>query len=353
MKRSVRLTLLACAAALALAVTALAAASYSPSMGVFQATYKPGAAGAVTVVVAQETNDDPTARIVIYVGPGYTVTLNQPVGATIGNVIAGIQASELSPNRLPLTGPVKVDNPASHTADACAPGVHEAVWTLNAALPGQPANVIPVYVDHTIGAEAGFSSAKLTVCFRDPTLPAGDPRRAPNGSKFLDATFTVHGVFRNPSKAATDVWRSVFTPYTPGTGSLNALGSREAQAFVPLPFTVTARRVPARRGFFRVAGVVSVSGKRSSGLQVALYTGTRGKNGVTYKLASKTKTRRGKYAFTRRMPTKTTFVLAELLPLEASCAPSPTGAPCTTAIQSNAISRVLKIAPTPKKKRRR
>src|SRR5207302_111117 len=42
MKRSVRLTVLACAAALALAVVALAAASYTPSMGIFQATYKAG-----------------------------------------------------------------------------------------------------------------------------------------------------------------------------------------------------------------------------------------------------------------------------------------------------------------------
>jgi len=74
MKRSVRLTVLACAAALALAVVALAAASYTPSMGIFQATYKAGGAGAVTVVVAQEKADDPTARIVIYVAPGYTET---------------------------------------------------------------------------------------------------------------------------------------------------------------------------------------------------------------------------------------------------------------------------------------
>jgi hypothetical protein len=350
MKRSVRLTVLTCAGALALAVTALAAASYEPSMGVFQATYKPGAAGAVTVVVAQNKADDPTARNVIYVAPGYTLKLNQPVGATIGDVIAGIEATDLSPNRLPLTGPVKVDNPANHTADPCAPGVHAAVWTLNAALPGQPANVIPVYVDPTTGAEAGFSSAKLTVCFRDPTLPAGDPRRAPNGSKFLDATFTVHGVFRNPAKAGVSIWRSVFTPYTPGTGSPNALGSKEAQGFVPMPYTVTARRVPARRGFFRIAGVVSVAGKRSSGLQVALYTGTRGKNGITYKLAAKTNTKRGKYAFNRRLPKKTTYALIERLPALGTCAPSPTGVPCTSSIESNAISRVLKIAPAPKRR---
>jgi len=106
MRRFSRLTVLACAAALALAVVALAAASYTPSMGVFQATYKPGGAGAVTVVVAQEKADDPTARIVIYVAPGYAETLNQAPGTTIGSVIAGVQILDLSPNRIELNGPV-------------------------------------------------------------------------------------------------------------------------------------------------------------------------------------------------------------------------------------------------------
>src|SRR5438874_357524 len=180
MGSSVRLTVLGSAAALALAVTAIAAASYTPSMGVFQETYKPSSAGAVTIVVAQEKVDDPTSRILIYAPPGYKATLTQAPGTTIGAVVADVQVLDLGPNALPLTGPVKADNPANYPAatNLCTPGVtHEAVWTLNAALPGQPANPIPVYVDHTTAADAAFSSLKLTVCFRDPNLPAGDPRR--------------------------------------------------------------------------------------------------------------------------------------------------------------------------------
>jgi hypothetical protein len=353
MKRSVRLTLLASAAVLALAVTALAAGSYTPSMGVFQATYKPAGAGAVTIAVGQEKVDDPTARIIIYIGPGYTLTLNQPAGTTIGNVIAGVQALDLSPNRLPLKGPVKTDNPANYATNPCAPGVHEAVWTLNAALPGQPANVIPVYVDHTTGPEAAFSSAKLTVCFRDPTLPAGDPRRAPNGTKFLDATFTVHGVFRNPAKAGVSVWRSIFTPYTPGTGTANAPGTREAQAFVPVPYSVTAKRVPTRRGLYRIAGLVRVAGKRESGTPVVLYVGVKGKSGITFKQSGKqTRTRKGKYGFTRRLPKRTTYAFVERLPTDTTCGQTVSPAPCSSAVVSNAVSPLLKVAPAPRKRRR-
>jgi hypothetical protein len=354
MKKFTRLTVLACAAALALAVTAIAAASYTPSMGIFQATYKPGGGGAVTIVVAQEKADDPTARIVIYAPTGYGATLSQPAGTTIGNVVAHVQVLDLGPNTLPLTGPVKVDSPANYPAatNPCTPGVtHEAVWTLNAALPGQPANPIPVYVDHTTAQEATFSSAKMTVCFRDPTLAAGDPRRSPNGTKFLDAAFTVKGVFTNPSAAGNHLWRSVFTPYTPGTGAANPAGTREAQGVVPMPYSLSLKRVKARRGFYRVAGTLNLNGSAPTGVAVTLFAGIKGKNGINFKRIAATKTRRGKYVFNRRLPKKLTYIFVERAPTETSCVtPLVT---CSSAIVSNAISRVVKVAPAPKKKKRR
>jgi hypothetical protein len=354
MRKFTRVTVLACAAALALAVVAIAAASYQPSMGIFQATYKPSGGGAVTIVVAQEKADDPTARIVIYAPTGYGVTLTQAAGTTIGSVVAHIQALQIGPNVLPLTGPVKVDNPANYpaTTNACTPGVtHEAVWTLNAALPGQPANPIPVYVDHTTGTEAAFSSAKMTVCFRDPNLPPTDPRYPPNGAKFLDAAFTVKGVFTNPSAAGNHLWRSVYTPYTPGTGTPNPAGTREAQGVVPMPYSISLKRVKARGRLYRVAGTVNVNGSAPTGVTMALFAGTKGKSGINFKRVARTKTRRGKYVFNRRLPKKLTYVFVEREPTTTSCV-SPL-VTCSSSIVSNAISRVIKIAPAPKKKAKR
>ena len=352
MGRSVRLTVLGSAAALALAVTAIAAASYTPSMGVFQATYKPSGAGAVTIVVAQEKVDDPTSRILIYAPPGYKATLTQAPGTTIGAVVADVQVLDLGPNALPLTGPVKADNPANYPAasNLCTPGVtHEAVWTLNAALTGQPANPIPVYVDHTTGAEAAFSSLKLTVCFRDPTLPAADPRRSPNGAKFLDAAFSVKGVFTNPTSAGNQLWRSLFTPYTPGTGTPNPAGTREAQGVVPMPYNVSIKRIrKARPGFFRLAGTVNVAGSAPSGVGVLLFAGVRGKSGVNFKALASTKTRKGKYVFNRRLPKKVTYLFVERPPTSIACAvPLVT---CSSSIVSNAISGVVRVAPPPKRR---
>jgi hypothetical protein len=352
MKRSMRLTVFGCAAALALTVTAIAAASYAPSMGIFQATYKPSGAGVVTIVVAQEKVDDPTARIVIYAPLGYKATLTQAPGTQIGNVVANVQVLDLGPNTLPLTGPVKADSPANYPAasNLCTPGLtHEAVWTLNAALPGQPANPIPVYVDHSTGAEAAFSSVKMTVCFRDPTLPSGDPRRSPNGTKFLDAAFSVKGVFTNPTSAGNQLWRTLFTPYTPGTGAPNAAGTREAQGVVPMPYSISIKRIrKARPGYFRLAGTVNVAGTAPTGAGLKLFAGVKGKSGVIFKAVASTKTRKGKYVFNRRLPKKVTYLFVERPPTSIACAvPLVT---CTSAIASNAISGVVRVAPPPKRR---
>jgi hypothetical protein len=353
MRKPIRLLVFACTATLALAVVALAAGSYTPSMGIFQSTYKPGAAGAVTIVLAEETADDPTARIVTYVGPGYTMTLGQPAGTTVGTAVAGVQVLDVGPNRLELKGPVKAEDPAGFVSNPCSPGLHEAVWTLNAALPGQPADPIPVYIDHTTGAEATFSSAKLTTCFRDPMLPPGDPRRAPNGTKVLDASFTVKGVFKNPSVAGNKTWRSVFTPYRPGTGTPNPTGTREAQGFVPVPYSVSVKRIKTRRGFFRLAGTVNVAGTAPINTRLLLLSGIRRRGTLTLTAVAATRTIRGaKYAFNRLLPKQVTYFIVERPPSVATCATSPIGVPCTASLVSNTLSKVVKVAPAPKKKRR-
>src|SRR5437763_1665493 len=234
MRRSVQLTVCGCAAALALAFTAMAAASYQPAMGIFQQTYVPGGSKPVTIVVGQEAADDPTARIVIYAPPGYTATLTQAPGTTIGQVTADVKILDLSTNTFTLKGPVKADNPANYPAasNPCTPGVaHEAVWTLNAAVAGQPANPMPV----------------------------------------------------------------------------------------------------------------NVAGSAPSGVQLVLFAGVKGRNGIGFKAVAKTKTRKGKYVFNRRLPKKVTYLLVERPPTGAACA-LPL-APCTLAIVSNTISKVIKVSP--------
>jgi hypothetical protein len=355
MRKRIRLTVLACAAALALAVTAIAAADYTPSMGIFQANYKPGGGGSVTIVVAQTPANDATARIAIYVPPAYTTTLGQSPGATIGSVLARVQLLQTgSTNVFTLRGAIKVENPTTYASVApqCtqSPTPPEATWSLNASVSGQTI-AIPIFVSHTAGAEAAFSSAKLIVCFRNPALP--QPQGS-GGTKFVDAALTIQsGVFRNPGAAGNPLWRSIFTPWAGSNPVPNAAGTTEAEGVVPMPHSLTLKRVRTRRGFFRVAGTLVVAGSRPAGQKVELWGGVRGKGGTNFKRLATTKTKRGgKFAFTRRLPKKTTLVFAEHPPDVFNCATVKVVPLCTAMIQSNAISGSLKVSPAKKKRRR-
>ena len=357
MTKRIRLTVLACAGALALAVTATAAAAYNPSMGIFQANYKPGGGGSVTIVVAQPAGNDATARIAIYVPPGYRTTLGQAPGATVGSVLASVQLLQTgSTNLFTLRGAIRVENPATSpfasVAAQCtqSPTPPEAIWSLNASVSGQTI-AIPIFVSHTAGAEAAFSSAKLVVCFRNPALqqPQGS-----GGTKLVDAALAIQsGIFRNPDAAGTPLWRSIFTPWSGSNPVPNVAGTTEAEGVVPMPHTLALKRVRTRRGFFRVAGTLIVAGSRPAGQNVELWGGVRGKSGTNFKRLATTKTKRGgKFAFTRRLPKRTTLLFAEHPPAIFTCATVKVVPLCTAMIQSNAISGSLKVAPAKKKRRR-
>jgi len=157
-------------------------------------------------------------------------------------------------------------------------------------------------------------------------------------------------VFTNPANAGNALWRSLFTPYTPGTGTPNAAGTHEAQGVVPMPYAISIKRIrKAPRGFFRLAGTINVAGAAPSGVGLTLFAGVRGKSGVVFKPVASTKTRKGKYAFNRRLPRKVTYLFVERPPTSIACAaPLVT---CTSAIASNAISGVIRVAPPPTRRR--
>ena len=184
------------------------------------------------------------------------------------------------------------------------------------------------------------------VCLPSPDIPPASGG-ATFGAQLVSADFTVKGVFTNPTSAGNQLWRSLFTPYTPGTGTPNAAGTREAQGVVPMPYTISIKRIrKAPRGFFRLAGTVNIAGTAPSGAGLKLFAGVKGKSGVTFKAVASTKTRKGKYAFNRRLPKKVTYLFVERPPTSIACAvPLVT---CTSSIVSNAISGVVRVAPPPK-----
>lgn len=253
MRISVRLALFACASLVALVAANAAWAAYAPNL-VVVGSHQLGARTGVAIGVSQANTDDPTARITINVPAGYQETLTQAPGTRIGSVEGVVILRGAGNAEVGVEGNVVADDPNKNeyvnpAVNRCAPGVHSAVWVLTVSLAGTPVNV-PIYVDDVTTVPG--VSARITLCLAGPI-------GTPSGSQLLSAAFDVNGVFRNPTSRAVYTWSGIFTPYTPGTPSPNALGTVEARALVPLPVTVTLKAVKRGRNV-TLTGSVSLPG---------------------------------------------------------------------------------------------
>ena len=132
-------------------------------------------------------------------------------------------------------------------------GLAEGLLHLTAA--GQTLDV-PMMVVPTAGPEATAGQAKLLVCLPPPDVPVGSPGRAQFGAKLLSATFGVNAITQ-PASSGDFTWTSLFTPYNPGVGTVNAAGSVETQSIRHIPTqlklnyarkkVVTFRKVKGKR----------------------------------------------------------------------------------------------------------
>jgi hypothetical protein len=234
----VRVALVSCAAVASLALAGSALAAFTPKLVVGSQ------AGATRVGVVVGSADDPTAKVDIYLPAGYQ--LGAPAAGTkLGDVTATAAAGDLGGVVLPLTGELDAISQSTFTASQqasaqqCLGGQTAAqTWDLHLAAAGQSLD-IPVFV--LAGAAPELASgyqAKLRVCLPPPDVPAGTPGRAAFGAKLLSATFTSSAI-TEPSAAGDLRWTSLWTPYNPGKGTVNAAGTVEVQSLRHLPVTLS------------------------------------------------------------------------------------------------------------------
>jgi hypothetical protein len=264
MSNTIRMLLLGLVSAFALSIAGTALAAYSsPQLRVTDDRT------ALTIRYTVAAADDPTAKLTFYAPTGYTATLNQPAGTTLGTVTAQGVASELGNAVLPLTGTVQVR--AANGTYTSAPGsqpaslatgatlctgtpTHTAFWVLILQAAGQTLE-LPVYVDVPAapplpGASAtGFAAASIQACLPAPDVPAGTPNRATFGFKLTQVDFKVNNVFASAGNGQPR-WRVLATPYTPNIGRPNPAGSVEAQSVIAFPRVLTLRKpgVKASKG---------------------------------------------------------------------------------------------------------
>jgi hypothetical protein len=313
-----RALILAATTGAALTFAAIALGANTASVAVSHSTTS--AAGATTIHVSIPQSTDPIARIAIYASVGYAANLSAAAGSPIGDVSASGFARDVGLT-LPLTGSVVPDNAIQHFSDACSPGTHAAVWILNLSVAGQTI-ALPVYVDPTSGAETALGSYKLVTCLGPPDVPVGTPGRSPQGVQLLDAKFTVNNVFKTPSSPGLERWETLFTPYTPGQGSVNAGGTFEARSLVGIPDAVSVKAVSVKHKTYKVTGVVTEGGTPAAGVVVQFYRG--GSAGALARVTSVKTDANGAFSFTAP------FGKAKLVFFQAKASAGERAAACTS-----------------------
>jgi hypothetical protein len=310
MTRRFRAVPVAVAAVATLAFANGAFAANTGSLTVFHSPMTLASTGSTTIQVNVPQATDPIAALNIYSGTGYTAKLDQAAGTKIGTVDATAFSRDNNLT-LPLTGDVTVDNAASvanRVGSAQCTGLPQslAVWVMNLSVAGQTL-AIPIYVNPTDGApDQALGGYRQSICLPPPDVPVGTPGRAAFGAQLLFAKLTLNGVFTTPAGGGLVKWEGLFTPYNPGKGTPNRLGTFEARAFVPMPIILglQVKYKSKKAGTYVAAGKATEGGAAVPGLKLTVLRGTTAKSLV--RVGTATTSSAGAYATSGKLKRKVT-----------------------------------------------
>jgi hypothetical protein len=320
------LLLLAGAVLLAPALALSATSPARTELDVFVARTTPGLSTEHVVDVDVAASAGAVERLQLFVPAGYTAALPPP-GTTFGDATATFHTATAL---VRVAAPITADDPSKHTADACAPGPHAAVWVSAAAIGGQPAP-LTFYVDPAPAGIAEHAAYVLQACFDAP---------ATSGRQLASLRLDLRGVLTTPQASGRYLWRVLLTPY--GTnGAPAAEPATEAQALLPLPYRLTVR---AR--YDKTHHRVSFSGTATAGrsadadtpVQILVVT----PKGFTAFGVTRTDGR-GRFAFTKRLLKTTRFALLAGDAAFSDCEPTLGPAPCTLETLSPSELRVVNV----------
>ena len=271
MKRRIWTVAVALASVVALVAVPAAYAAYTTA----KLEVRPAGTGGATVRATLSPDDDPTASVRIFAPSGVTLTTNQAPGTVLGPVRAIVKALDLGGADLPLEGQLAVAPPGAvppaTQAQCLGTTTPIAVWVMTLGAAGQTLTV-PTYLVATSGAQTALGPAYIQVCLPPPDVPAGTPGRATFGAKLYSAELTINGVF----STATGTWLSMWTPYRPGVGQVNAAGTIASPAVVANgAVTAAARRAGPRGVRATVTGRVTQGGQARAGAAVTIFGGPR------------------------------------------------------------------------------
>jgi len=343
MSKLIRLALAAGAVMATLAFTGSALAAYQPRLIVTSLTNGQNKPTTMLLEHLQTANDDATAKDTIYAPLGYQANLTQAPGTKIGDVDATLILRQGGNATADASGPVVVDSAANWGPQAMActgTTTHESVWRLDITVAGSPLRV-PIFVDHSAGADATFSSVKIQFCLQGPI-------GTPAGAQLLDAFFDVQGIFTSPANTQDRVWRAVMTPYVAGSPNPNPAGTVESQAVVPGKVAFSARAKSLKRGFVLISGKVLINGAGAPAA-VQFYKPSN----LTKPLKTVRTARSGAYSWKKKFKKKTVLLVVAVGVQDLGTCPAPAlpGVPggCVTATRSFGAAAI--VTAKPRKKR--
>jgi hypothetical protein len=290
-----RFGILVVACAFGLMVAGQAVAAFTPKLSASATD-----AGA-TISYSQAATDDPPAAITFWVPSGFTSLLAFPEGEVIGTASGEAVAADLAGTKLTLSGNITSALatttvsfagsivPLSSLAVLCTgTATHTAYWVVNLSAAGQTLQV-PVYVDDIpiTTPLSDIANTTIKICLPPPDVAAGTPGRAALGAKVTSATLAPDTFSAPP---AWYRWLMTATPYSPGTGKVNAGGSVEVQSIdrTPQEISLKGTKVKGKAKTVVVTGKVSAGGKGVAGADVKVMIGkkviaaTKSKAGGTY-----------------------------------------------------------------------
>ncbi len=221
----------------ALAFAGSAFAALNPT---FLATATAGSSTVSLTAADSGLSDDATARIQMYVPAGFTFTA-PAMGAKATASSSFIETTRDPNTALRTNGSMiavsTTDAAVTQGTAGCDTGSHIAAWSATFTTSDGDTFTFPVVVDQTTGTETQFGAYKLVACFRplgtgsssSNTSGAGGLTPDTYGNKLVSATLNVPG-FGVPTKSGSYLWRSLWTPYATGSGTLNTAGNVEAQS---------------------------------------------------------------------------------------------------------------------------
>lgn len=312
------LAALAAAAALVAVPATSARGSASPTDGALNVATLGASEGSLVAMSVSAARA--IARVVVTAPAGYDLTLEP--GRSIG-FVSGILADTGGGSSAFVDGALVSVDPATQVgtpeSEACAPGLHAAVWKTTLSVLGQQFP-LSIYVDRAPASDPAASFV-LRFCpvWASPAVPSGIAARML--SFFLEDSVT------RPSATGRYTWSGLVSPVSSGlTPDEPATFEVRAVELIPNRLTLSHRHDSKRRTV-TLSGTLSAAGRPVAGAEVSFAASTGGLSETAFFGPVRTDAA-GRFSISRPVTVSTRFS-AEAERQSVPCTgPSPAPAGC-------------------------